>query len=98
MEEYSKGTWKHGNNHGDVVTDCGDGFPAESGHTATDYYGGFLIAESICKKADAKLIVAAPALLKALEGFVNSVYTGCTKGELEKLRLAGEAAIKKALL
>jgi len=35
-------------------------------------------------------------LIEALEGFVNSVYAGCTKQELDKLRIKAETALLKA--
>jgi len=63
---HSKGTWRIGKNGGTVVTDCLDGFEEKTGHggqEAVDYYGGALIAESIMKKDDAKIIAAAPDLL-----------------------------------
>lgn len=63
--EYSKGNWIVGKTVGAVVTDCPDGFPTKTGHDDTEYYGGYLIAESILKPADAHLITAAPDLLKA---------------------------------
>lgn len=49
------------------------------------------------KEANANLISAAPELLFALEDFVNSVYTGCTKDELNDMRIKAESVIKKAL-
>ena len=64
--KHSKGTWKVGNSPTVVVTDNGNGFPANTGHSDVDYYGGFLIAESILKVEDAKLIAAAPELLEQL--------------------------------
>jgi hypothetical protein len=73
--EHSKGTWKVGNNHGVVVTDCGDGFQESTGHTAVDYYGGYLIAESVAKKEDSLLIAAAPDLLEACKTVVSG-YEG----------------------
>ena len=54
-----------------VVTDNGEDFPQNTGHGDTDYYGGYLIAESILKTADARLIAAAPDLLAACESFEN---------------------------
>ena len=61
---HSKGNWKVGNCNS-VVTDNGEGFPNHTGHNDTEYYGGYLIAESILKPADAHLIAAAPDLLNA---------------------------------
>lgn len=69
--KYSKGTWKVGNSPTVVVTDNGHGFPANTGHSDVDYYGGFLIAESILKVEDAKLIAAAPELLELLIKILN---------------------------
>ena len=68
--KHSKGTWKVGNIPSVVVTDNGNGFPANTGHSDVDYYGGFLIAESILKVEDAKLIAAAPELLEALNELI----------------------------
>jgi hypothetical protein len=94
---HSKGTWKLGNNNGDVITDCGDGFPHESGHTATDYYGGFLIAESILKPADAQLIAASPELLEALQIVIGDIDKGPHNFTKEEKTKIARAAINKAL-
>lgn len=56
----SQGNWKIGITGGTVVTDNSEGFPPNGmGHDDTEYYGGYLIAESILKKADAELIADA---------------------------------------
>lgn len=44
-----------------------------------------------------RLISAAPELLEELQKFVHSIYTGCSKKELEDLRISAESVIKKAL-
>ena len=64
---HSKGNWKIGR-PGTVVTDSKEEFPEDNsdGRSSLEYYGGYLIAESILKKADAKLIAAALDLLGAL--------------------------------
>ena len=67
---HSKGNWTIGKTGGTVVTDSDEGFPANTGHSGkenTDYYGGNLIAESILRIEDAKVIAAAPKMLKALK-------------------------------
>jgi len=64
----SKGTWKTGR-PGTVVTNDGEGFPENSGHGDLEYYGGYLIAESIIKPDDAKLMAAAPLLLEVCKKF-----------------------------
>jgi hypothetical protein len=62
---HSKGNWTVGKTGGTVVTDDETGFPESTGHCDKDYYGGNLIAESILKLDDARLISAAPCLLRA---------------------------------
>lgn len=67
---HSNGNWTLGKTGGVVVTDNAEGFPVNTGHSGkenTDYYGGNLICESILRIEDAKLIAAAPKMLKALK-------------------------------
>jgi hypothetical protein len=71
--KHSKGTWSVGR-PGTVITDCPDGFTKYTGHggkAAVNYYGGYLIAESIIKPADAKLMAAAPEMYEHLIAIVN---------------------------
>lgn len=91
--DHSKGIWKVGNNHGVVVTDCGDGFQESTGHAAVDYYGGYLIAESVAKKEDAQLIASAPDMLTALIAITKSSEYGMVELETQELV---ESAINKA--
>ena len=65
--EISKGKWQRGKPHGTVVTDNGEGFPeGYMSKESLDFYGGYLIAESIGKVADQDLIIAAPEIYEAL--------------------------------
>lgn len=64
--EHSKGNWRIGKSSTTVITDNGEGFPKGFGHDDVEYYGGFLIGESIYKIADARLIAAAPSMLESL--------------------------------
>lgn len=65
---HTKGKWKLGKTGGTVVSDyVPDNANGNTGHAETDYYGGFLIAESILFKADAKLIAAAPEMFQMLK-------------------------------
>jgi hypothetical protein len=66
----SQGNWSLGKLGGVVVTDSGEGFPVNSGHGENDYYGGYLIAESILKKGDAQAIAAVPEMESALRSFI----------------------------
>ena len=61
--KHTPGPWRPGKNSDDVVADSPAGHDDE---TAVKYYGGHLVAESICSSNRA-LIAAAPELLVALE-------------------------------
>lgn len=91
----TKGNWKVGTNFSNIVTDEKTERPSyskENYESEMEYYGGYLICESVSKKADAKLIAAAPELLaaalKALDECSDLVATNA--GNLL------EEAIKKA--
>lgn len=65
---HTPGRWSVGPKGGCVVTD--EPLPQYSGrggHDEVEYYGGHLIAESIWRPEDARLIAAAPELLEALQ-------------------------------
>jgi len=72
----SKGKWSLGKQLGTVITDDGEGFPSSYQGDSLEYYGGYVIAESISKPADAALIAAAPELLAACQEFVRKVECG----------------------
>ncbi len=69
---HSKGNWKVGR-PGTVVTDNSDGFPANNidGRSEIAYYGGYLIAESILKSDDAKLLAESKNMFELLSKIVE---------------------------
>lgn len=94
---HTKGNWKVGR-PGTVVSDKMDELPIGKGYDDTDYYGGFLIAESIARNADAKLMAAAPDLLEACKAFAKLFRECDMRPEDECYELADiiDEAIKKA--
>ncbi|OFY43973.1 MAG: hypothetical protein A2X18_07540 [Bacteroidetes bacterium GWF2_40_14] len=66
--KHTGGNWKVGR-PGTVVTDTiPEWLMNNTGHDDIEYYGGYLIAESISTKTDANLMAAAPNMLEALKG------------------------------
>lgn len=64
--EFTQGDWHVGKLNSTVVSDkIPDGYVSGTGHDETEYYGGFLIAESI-KHSDAILIAEAKNLLECV--------------------------------
>lgn len=89
--KHTQGTWQLGKRGASVVSDIID-----SDVKDFSLYGGQLIAESIGNKADAKLIAAAPDLLKAIEYLVGVNTKDRLKCELPEAIEKAKAAIKKA--
>ncbi|SIT25294.1 hypothetical protein [Achromobacter sp. MFA1 R4] len=66
--KHTPGNWTVGKTGGAVVSDQPlPNYSINGGHDHVDYYGGHLIAESIWRAEDARLISAAPDLVEALE-------------------------------
>lgn len=63
MNKHTPGPWRFGKNGDDVVADTSGGHNEDP--ASLRYYGGHLIAESICAR-NRTLIAAAPKLLEAL--------------------------------
>lgn len=95
----SSGNWTTGKTGGTVVTDDGFGFPNEpinTGHSSIDYYGGYLIAESILKEEDISVISAARDLLDACQQLLHALDENDNE-ELINGKVSAALAIKKAL-
>jgi hypothetical protein len=66
----TKGEWKQGNHISHIVSDVKPKRPTYSDkdyQSEKDFYGGYIVCESISNKEDSKLIAAAPDLLEALQ-------------------------------
>jgi len=94
---HSKGTWKPGKIGGSVITDNPEGFEPQTGHSDQNYYGGCLIAESIWKQDDVKLIAAAPDLLHACQVAIGEIRQAPTDFSRTEIRKIIENAINKAI-
>ncbi|SEJ99743.1 hypothetical protein [Achromobacter sp. NFACC18-2] len=71
--KHTPGNWTAGKTGGTVVSDQPlPNYTLNGGHDHVDYYGGHLIAESIWRAEDARLIAAAPELLSALEQMLDA--------------------------
>lgn len=70
---YTEGNWKVGR-PGTVVSDTvPEKWPDNTGHDDKNYYGGFLIAESVATNDDARLIASAPDMEHALRSFITAM-------------------------
>lgn len=79
--KHTRGNWKVGR-AGTVVTDKKPKWlTGHTGHEDKEYYGGYLIAESIMNPYDAEIMAAAPEMFKSL---VREAYIS---GALKKVRL-----------
>lgn len=92
---HTPGTWQAGKGTGCVISDkVPEDYKSGSGHDAIDYYGGFLIAESVADR-DLNLIAAAPDLLAALTA-INEYWESGNFTRKDSLWNPMKAAIKKA--
>lgn len=101
MNKHTSGPWRLGKNSDSVVADTPprdypaihEMTPAEVEADSVEFYGGHLIAESVCRN-NRHIISAAPELLAALEAIIES-------GELpycdsDPMVVAAKKAIAKA--
>jgi len=85
------GPWRLGRVGGCVVSDnpVNDG-PRErdTGHGDVEYYGGFLICESILKKDDALVIASVPELIDLAKiGYEVSIQTSMIRGMNDRVKV-----------
>ena len=95
----TKGKWKIGNHFSNIVTDEKPARPSyseEDFESEKKYYGGYLVTESVSRKADAQLIAAAPELLEALQD-VRGILESPKLIDAGVLRRIVNSAIEKAL-
>lgn len=93
----TKENWKPGKTGDCIVSDQGE----ETSAGESEYYGGFLVCESIRRKEDKKLILAAPGMLEALQN-IHDYWNYPQAGNLSlndhvvKIISIAEEALKKA--
>ncbi len=63
--KHAPGSWKLGKHGGTIVADSRTTEKPNTGHDDVEYYGGYLICESIATQAIAQAITALPDLLAA---------------------------------
>lgn len=105
MKDMTNQKWKVGNHHSTVVSDTkirNTNFPSppnqrESGDDEPEYYGGYLICESIGNTETANLIASAPELLKALHLVQNHLLKKGIDYHSVDIWNVVDGAIKKAL-
>ncbi|MCH4572223.1 hypothetical protein ACOTDT_17000 [Achromobacter xylosoxidans] len=94
---HTPGNWTVGKTGGTVVSDQPlPNYSTNGGHDHVDYYGGHLIAESIWRAEDARLIAAAPELLEALEWALRAMEARNPLWAEGERFIAARAAIAKA--
>ncbi|ASC68619.1 hypothetical protein B9P52_31995 [Achromobacter denitrificans] len=95
--QHTPGNWRPGKPGGTVVSDQPlPNYTLNGGHDEVEHYGGYLIAESIWRAEDARLIAAAPALLEALEALLGMDVAYQRGTRVEAAVAVGRAAIAKA--
>ena len=96
MADYTKGPWRAGEIGHSVVADTPIPGTEHTGHSATEYYGGYLICESVWKEEDKNLIIGAPDMYKALKEVIAAANVG-GQDFTDWFKDYGLGVIKKAL-
>ena len=99
--QHTPGNWRPGMRGGTVVSDKPlPNYNLNGGHDEVEYYGGHLIAESIWRAEDARLIAAAPDLLEASETALSYIEAVCfnTPNPKKRKNYADCASILRAAI
>lgn len=70
----TKGNWKQGKHFSYIVSNVRPPrktYTEDNYKSEKEYYGGYLVCESIARKEDADLLSAAPKMLEALQNLEN---------------------------
>ncbi|MCA7962533.1 hypothetical protein LGM54_06145 [Burkholderia cenocepacia] len=94
--EPTGGTWSVGRDSRCVVTTEPIPGEVDTGHGEVAFYGGNLIAESIYRPADVRLIAATRDMFDALRQWQHAERVG-DADELANARIARDAAIERAI-
>lgn len=102
MKEFkgTKGKWSSGTIYGVVISDQATKRPTYDDRdyeSEMEYYGGYLICESIPTPEDSILIAAAPELLEALQELHDLLEENEPNWYLVRHHNKAEKAINKAL-
>ncbi len=66
--------WKKGKQSGCIVSNIKKNLLDDNkGHNDTDYYGGYLVCESIAVQEHKDLITSAPEMKRMLKMFINAI-------------------------
>jgi len=89
------GPWKVGRHTSEIIA---ENFPndipiSDSGHAEVEYYGGYLIAESV-ERRNTSLIAAAPELLKSAIEVIESIQGNSDLNQSDSFRKLKEAVTK----
>lgn len=71
------GSWKLGKQDGTVIADSKTTERLNTGHDAIEYYGGYLVCESIATQEIAQAITALPDLLEACRHMIALWDANC---------------------
>ncbi len=96
MKTHKLGSWRLGKHGGTVVADSRTGKKPGAGHDDVDYYGGFLVCESIATREIAQAITALPDLLAVCKEVIAKLrgqHLGTTIKKIQKVIAKAEKVV-----